>query len=74
LHKIIQNKFPAKLLPPKIFEKKVPVKNFQKKIFPAKTFFSEIFVPQKKKFLAGNRFTKDFKRVLKDLQAILKMF
>jgi len=37
-------------------------------------FFSKIFLPQKKTFLAGNRFTKDFKRVLKDLQGILKGF
>jgi len=53
LHKIFQNKFPADIFLPKIFE----------------TNFPPIFF-----FLAGNRFTRNFKRVLKDLQEILKGF
>jgi len=48
---------------------------------PKKTFSAKFFLKKKKDFknpckyfLAANRFTRDFKRVLKDLQEILKEF
>ena len=46
---------------------------FPAKIFPPKKNFENIF-PVNNCFLAGNIFTRDFKRVLKDLQKILKGF
>jgi len=73
--------FPAKKnFPPNFFpaKKKNPPK---KKIFAKFFFRNKFFFSQKNDFknpykylLAANRFTKDFKRVLKDLQEILKRF